>query len=70
MLLGILYKSPDELDFVKHINVFTEFEVLDKQECYLLRDLNINLILEETEICSNKVIEQMTKTCRLYRRII
>ena len=70
MLLGILYKSPNELDFVKHINVFTEFEVLDKKEFYLLRDLNINLILEETEIFSTKVIEQMTKTCRLYRRII
>ena len=48
ILLGILYRPPDKSDFVKRINnVFTETGVLDKQECYLLRDLNINLILDE-----------------------
>ena len=51
ILLGILYRPPDKLDFVKHFNnVFTETGVLDKQECYLLGDLNINLILDEKEI--------------------
>ena len=55
ILLGILYRPPDKSDFVKHINnVFTETGVLDKQECYLLGDLNINLILDEKEIFSNK----------------
>ena len=53
-LLGILYKSPNKSDFVKHINVFTETGALDKQACYLLGDLNINLILDEKEIFSNK----------------
>ena len=35
-------------------NVFTEFGVLDKQECCLLGDLNINIILVEREIFSKK----------------
>ena len=52
--LGILYWPSDKSDFVKHNNVFTETGVLDKQECYLLGDLNINLILDEKEIFSNK----------------
>ena len=55
ILLGILYRPPDKSDFVKHINnVFTGTGFLGKQECYLLRDLNINLILEKKEIFSNK----------------
>ena len=71
ILLGILYRPPDKSDFVKHINnVFTETGVLDKQECYLLGDLNINLILEEKEIFSNK--RYMTFTClnKAYQDII
>ena len=48
ILLGILYRPPDKLDFVKHINNdFTETGVLDKQERFLLRTLNINLLLAE-----------------------
>ena len=31
-LLSILYRPPNKSDFVKHINVFTETRVLDKQE--------------------------------------
>ena len=51
----ILYRSRDKLDFVQHINnVFTETGGLDKQECYLLRDLNFNLLLDKIEIFSNK----------------
>ena len=53
--MGIFYRPLDKLDFVKHINnVFTETGILDKQECYLLRDLNINLLLDKREIFSNK----------------
>ena len=55
ILLGILYRPPDKADFVKHINnVFTETGVLVKQACYLLGDLNINLIPDKKEIFSNK----------------
>ena len=54
-VLGFLYRPPDKSDFVKRIsNVFTETGVLDKQECYLLGDLNINLLLDERDIFSNK----------------
>ena len=35
-------------------NVFTETGVLDKRECYLLGDLNINLLHDEKEIFSKK----------------
>ena len=46
ILLGILYRPPDKSDFVKYINnLFTETAALDKQECYLLGDLNIHLVL-------------------------
>ena len=54
ILLGILYRPPKKSDFVKYINVFTETGVLNKQECYLLGDININLILDKKEIFSNK----------------
>ena len=48
ILLSILYRPVNKSDCVKHINnYFTETEVLDKQEPYLLGDLNINLILDE-----------------------
>ena len=51
VVLGILCRSPDESDFVKHINnVFTETGVLEKQEL----ELNANLLLDEIEIFSNK----------------
>ena len=66
LLLGILYRLPNKLDFAKHINnVLTETRVLYNQECYLLEDSNINLILDEKEIFSNKSYRQMAKTCRL-----
>ena len=53
--MGIFYRPLDKLDFVKHANnVFTETGILDKQECYLRRDLNKNLLLDKREIFSNK----------------
>ena len=51
ILLVILYRPLDRSDFVEHI---TETGVLDKQGCYLLGDLNINLILDEKEIFNSK----------------
>ena len=36
IVLGVLYRPPNQSDFVKHINkVFTETGVLDKQECFI-----------------------------------
>ena len=66
ILLGILYRPPDKSDFVKHINdVLTEPGVLDKQKCYLLGDLNVNLVLTRKKFSATKAMEQMTKTCHL-----
>ena len=64
ILLGISYRPPSKSDFVKHINnVFTETGVLDKQELYLLGDLNINLLLDEKEIFNNK-------SCPILQKVI
>ena len=54
ILLGILYIPPDKSDFIKQINVLTETEFLDKQECYIPGDFNINLLLDEKQILSTK----------------
>ena len=55
ILLCILYGPPDKSDFVKHNNnVFTETGVLDKEECCLLGDLSVNLLLDEKVIFSNR----------------
>ena len=57
---------PNKSDFVEHINdIFTETGVLEKQEFCLLSYININLPLYEKEIFSNKVMDQMAKTCHL-----
>ena len=55
ILLGISYRPSSKSDFVKHINnIFTETGILDKQSCYLLGDIKINLLFDEEEIFSNK----------------
>ena len=38
ILIGSLYRLPDKNDFVKNLEeTFTNFDILDKQECYLRR---------------------------------
>ena len=60
--MGIFYRPLDKLDFVKHINnVFTETGILDKQECYLLRDLNIIYSLTREKFSATKVIKKWPK---------
>ena len=45
ILIGILYRPPDKNDFVKNLKeTFTNCNILDKQECYLLGDFNINIL--------------------------
>ena len=57
ILLGILYRPPSKSEFVRHIyNVFTETGVLDKQQCYILGDSNINLQFgKEKKLSATKV---------------
>ena len=45
ILVGILYGLPEKNDFVKNLEeTFTGCSILEKQDCYLLGDLNINLL--------------------------
>lgn len=57
VLLGILYRPPSKSEFVRHThNVFTETGVLDKQQCYLLGDSNINLLFgKKKKLSATKV---------------
>ena len=44
VLIGGLYRPPDKYDFVNCLErTFTEANVFESQECYLLGDININL---------------------------
>ena len=44
ILLGILYRLPDKSNFVRNLEeTFTGCDILENQECYLLRDFKINL---------------------------
>ena len=64
--MSISYRTPDKSDFVKHIGNFsTETVLLDKQGCYLLENLNINLSMIGNIFLPTKFLEQATKTCCL-----
>ena len=44
IIVGILYRPPDKIDFVNCIcQVFSEYNTLETEECYLLRDFAKNL---------------------------
>ena len=44
VLTGILYRPPVKYDFVNCLEcTFSETNVFESQECYLLGDININL---------------------------
>ena len=43
ILVGILYRPPDKIDFVKNLEeTFTGCYILENQEFYILGDFNIN----------------------------
>ena len=44
VLIGILYRLPDKYEFLNCLErIFSDTNVLESQECYLLGDININL---------------------------
>ena len=69
ILLGILYRPPDKNSFVKYLeDVLRGTNILDKEECYLLGDFNINLLIEGKDIfrcksdeINHKQMSSMTK---------
>ena len=49
VLIGILYRPPDKYDFVNCLErTFSDTNVFQSQECYLLGDININF---QTQTC-------------------
>ena len=51
ILIGILYRPPDKNDFVKNLEeTFTNCNILDKQDCYLLGDFNINILQNDENV--------------------
>ena len=56
ILIGILYRPPDKSDFVKNLEeTFTNWNILDKQECYLLGDFNINILQNGENVFEKKL---------------
>ena len=56
ILIGILYRPPDKNDFVKNLEeTFTNRNILDKQECYLLVDFNINILQNGENVFEKKL---------------
>ena len=56
ILIGILYRPPDKNDFVKNLEeTFTNCNILDKQECYLLGDFNINIFQNGENVFEKKL---------------
>ena len=51
VLIGILYRPPDKCDFVNCLErTFSDTNVFESQECYLLGDINKNLEPKDKEI--------------------
>ena len=56
ILIGILYRPPDKNDFFKNLEeTFTNCNILDKQECCLLGDFNINIFQNGENVFEKKL---------------
>ena len=45
ILVGVLYRPPDEPDFIEHRkNYLKESNISNTQECYLIGDFNVDLL--------------------------
>ena len=55
VLTGILHRPPDKYDLVNCLDfTFSDTNVIESRECYLLGDININLQPKDKEIFRNK----------------
>ena len=62
VLIGILYRPPDKYDFVNCLErTFSDTNVFESQECYLLGDFNINLQPKYKEIFRHKSANTINK---------
>ena len=61
-LIGILYTPPDKYDFVNCLGrIFSDTNVIESQQCYLLGDMNINLQPKDREVFRNKSANTINK---------
>ena len=62
ILIGILYRPPDKYDFVNCLEcTFSDTNVFESQECYLLSDFNINLHAKDKGIFRHKSANTINK---------
>ena len=62
VLISILYRPPDKYDFVNCLErTFSDSNVFESQECYLLDDININLQPKDKEIFRHKPANSINK---------
>ena len=62
VLIGILYRPPDKYDFINYLQrTFSDTNVFESQECYLLGDININLQPNDKEIFRHKPANTINK---------
>ena len=62
VLSGILYRPPDKYDFLNCLErTFSDTNVFESQECYLLDDININLQPKDKEVFRHKLANTINK---------
>ena len=62
VLIGILYRPPDKYAFANCLEqAFSDTNIFESQECYLLGDININLQPKDKEIFRNKPANTINK---------
>ena len=62
VLIGILYRPPDKYDFVNCLErTFSDTNVFESQECYLLSEIVINLQSKDKEIFRHKPANTINK---------
>ena len=62
VLIGILFRPPDKYDFANCLErTFSDTNVFESQECYLLGDINLNLQPKDKEIFRHKPVNNINK---------
>ena len=62
VLIGTSYRPPDKYDLVNYLErTFSDTNVFESQECYLLGDININLQAKDKEIFRHKLANTTNK---------
>ena len=62
VLIGILYRPPGKYDLVNYLGrTFSKTNVFESQKCYLLGDININLLPKDKEIFRYKSTNTINK---------